>query len=159
MNLLLLRDYFTDGATLSTLTIDGKPGFYACEDVDRGLESSMPLADLQRLKVHGKTAIPIGRYRLGIRFSPKHSKELLYLRNVPDFQYIELHPGNTPADTEGCILPGLARDHATMTVSKSRRAVDWLETNALGPMARVRSHDDVWITVDRDPAAWAAFRS
>ena len=94
-------------------------GVYFCdtlEDVDRGLTADMPLDELKRIKVCGRTAIPIGRYQitLGIQ-SPKFSKYKQYdfckgylprLLNVPAYEGVLIHIGNTHADTDGCILVG-----------------------------------------------------
>ena len=57
--------------TIGRLYIDG---VYFCdilEDTDRGLDSSMTLAQIQRIKVHGKTAIPTGIYDVLLSYSPK----------------------------------------------------------------------------------------
>jgi len=154
MTLHLLRDTFTDTATLGTLTIDGKPFGYVCEDTDRGLDASMPLADIKARKVKGQTAIPTGTYRLGIRYSPGHKKEVLFLQDVPGYQYILVHTGNNAGDTEGCQLPGTQRDVARMTVSHSTPAVAWLEANV---MPLVRQGVAVTYEITREPGAWAAF--
>jgi Family of unknown function (DUF5675) len=50
--------------------------------------------------------IPTGRYEFIIAFSPRHNRNLPLLENVPDFEGIEIHTGNYPKDTEGCILVG-----------------------------------------------------
>ena len=63
--------------------------------------------DLSReKKVKGSTAIPSGIY--GIKFSPsaKFNRMMPYLVNVPLFEGIMFHPGNTLKDTAGCILVG-----------------------------------------------------
>ena len=76
----------------------------------------MPTSVNQAKKIRGQTAIPTGRYRvtLGVK-SPKYSKKKQYaacngylprLINVPAFDGILIHIGNTAADSEGCILVG-----------------------------------------------------
>lgn len=152
MHLHLTRDTFTDGATLGTLTIDGKPFGYVCEDRDRGLDATMPLAEIRARKVRGQTAIPAGTYRLGVRYSPGHKRDVLYLIDVPGFQFILVHSGNDASHTEGCQLPGTQRDVAAMTVGHSKAAVAWLEANV---MPLVRQGAAVTYEITRDPAAWA----
>jgi len=135
MKLVNMRDVFSEHATLGTLTIDDKHFGYVCEDTDRGLDSSMPLAEIKRLKVKGRTAIPTGVYRVGIRYSPGHKKDMLYLQDVPGYQYILLHTGNTAEDTEGCQLLGLTRSVPSMSVGKSTPAIAWIEAQLM-PLIR-----------------------
>jgi hypothetical protein len=59
------------------------------------------------VKVYGKTAIPFGVYMITITLSPKFNRELPLINDVPGFQGIRIHPGNTAEDTEGCILVGV----------------------------------------------------
>ena len=56
-------------------------------------------------------AIPIGAYGLTWAFSPKHAKFVPLVEDVPDFEGIEIHIGNFPRDTEGCLLVGEVRGH------------------------------------------------
>jgi hypothetical protein len=116
MELLLDRIARRDTYTIGHLYIDGKRFCDTCEDTDRGLRQDLPLSVNQAKKRRGVTAIPTGRYRvtLGVK-SPKYSKKKQYdfcngyvprLINVPAFDGILIHIGNTAADSEGCILVG-----------------------------------------------------
>ena len=71
-----------------------------------------------QLKVKGKTAIPEGRYEMDYHYSEKFGLWLLYLKHVPLFQGILIHPGNTPQDTKGCILLGDNRAVGRLTNSR-----------------------------------------
>ena len=58
------------------------------------------------LKVKGMTAIPEGRYLMRFTYSPKFGKRLFQLMDVPLFDGIRIHSGNSVKDTQGCILVG-----------------------------------------------------
>ena len=100
MKLQLIRD-LTDGKrTFGKLFIDGEFVCDTLEDVDRRLESG-------GVKVPGETAIPLGTYTLTVNQSPRFKRLLPLLLSVPDFSGVRMHPGNSEADTEGCILLGV----------------------------------------------------
>lgn len=152
VRLVLVRDVFGAEATLGRLSIDGDFFGYVCEDQDRGLDRSMPLAEIKRRKVRAETAVPATNdgapYRVGIRFSPKHGRVVLYLEDVPGFRFIEIHSGNKESQTEGCQLAGTTRDVATMTVGHSKPAVEWLERKLI-PL--VRAGVEVTYAIVREP--------
>jgi hypothetical protein len=69
------------------------------------------------VKVPGKTRIPAGTYKVKLRNEgtltqkyaqkfPDIHKGMMWLQNVPGFEYVYLHVGNTAEDSEGCILVG-----------------------------------------------------
>lgn len=61
-------------------------------------------------KIKGETCIPLGLYPLSTRFSPRFSKaynhDMIWVQNVPGFDFILIHWGNTISDTEGCLIIG-----------------------------------------------------
>lgn len=71
----------------------------------------------QDKKVKGETRIPAGTYRITLRkeggFHANYSKSypgmhkgMLWVRDVPGFEYILIHTGNTDEHTMGCLLVG-----------------------------------------------------
>jgi hypothetical protein len=118
MELVMTRTTRTNRSTISDLTIDGKFECFVLEDKDRGLQQGMPLSELTALKIKTKTAIPSGRYEIVVSFSDRFKKMLPLLLDVPAFAGIRIHPGNTDADTEGCLLPGKAKSPDMVTSSK-----------------------------------------
>ena len=116
MELTLKRIARREKYTIGRLYIDGKYFCDTIEDKDRGLSQKLPVAVNKNLKRRGVTAIPVGRYRVTLDVaSPKFSKKTAYqfcggrlprLVNVPAFDGVLIHIGNTANDTEGCILVG-----------------------------------------------------
>lgn len=147
MRLVLTRDYWLSDRVLGTLTIDGQPFGYTVEDTDRDLDSDMRVSDIIARTIATKTAIARGIYALDIHDSPSQGREVLHLVDVPGNRWILIHSGNDPSASSGCILVGLHRDLAKGTISDSRAAVSWLETNKSGPMAALRAGRRVTIEV------------
>ena len=116
MKLTLKRIARKEGYTIGRLYIDDAYFCDTLEDRDRGLEQAMPLDMIKRIKVKGETAIPTGTYELSMRhISPKYSRKKAFaftggvmprLLNVPGYEGVLIHSGNTAADSEGCILVG-----------------------------------------------------
>ena len=50
--------------------------------------------------------MPAGTYDVSLRYSPSHGYAVPGLKNVPGHNDIEIHAGNTKADTKDCVLPG-----------------------------------------------------
>lgn len=108
MKLLLKRVALRETYTIGRLYVDNHLFCDTCEDKVRDIE--------REGKVYGKTAIPYGTYKvtLGVQ-SPKYSQRASYdwckgylprLLNVPHFDGILIHAGNTAEDSAGCILVG-----------------------------------------------------
>ena len=116
MELTLKRIARKEKYTIGRLYIDGKYFCDTIEDKDRGLSQDFPITVNKTKKKYGVTAIPVGRYRVTLDVvSPKFSKKTAYqfcggrlprLVNVPAFDGVLIHIGNTANDTDGCILVG-----------------------------------------------------
>lgn len=120
MELKLQRFQRTDISTISKLFIDEEEFCFCLEDKDRGLHQGMTVQEILAIKVYGKTAIPTGKYQVVITFSNRFKKPLPLLINVPGYEGIRIHPGNTAADSSGCLLCGTTYD--TDRVNNSREA-------------------------------------
>jgi hypothetical protein len=106
--------------TIGALSVDGNFECWVCEDTMR----EQPGQPVSAWKVPGKTAIPAGAYAVDITMSARFGRDLPLLVNVPGFTGIRIHPGNTAADTDGCLLPG--EDRLAKSVGRSRIAFDRL---------------------------------
>ena len=106
MELLLIRRYKNDKYTIGDLYIDGVWFSNTLEDTDRGLTDDMSEEQIKKIKVYGKTAVPKGRYKIEVTYSPKFKRYLPILLNVKGFSGIRVHSGNTAEDTLGCLLVG-----------------------------------------------------
>jgi hypothetical protein len=88
------------------MTIDGR---HAC-------------STLERVAV----AIPPGRYQVTLYPSPHFQRNMPLLVDVPGRAYIEIHFGNYPDESDGCILVGNPSDPTTGDVFNSRKTFDAL---------------------------------
>lgn len=98
MNLEVRRklDWSDEYATEGELWMDGKFSGYTLEPPRRDPPNK-------------PRAIPCGTYDVTWAFSPKHNRFVPLVENVPDFTGIEIHIGNYPKDTLGCLLVGNVR--------------------------------------------------
>jgi len=96
MKLTLERIYKADTYTIGKLFIDGVLFCDTLEDAVRP----------DGVKVYGKTAIGKGIYKVILNVSNRFKILMPLLLNVPNFEGIRIHSGNTDADTHGCLLVG-----------------------------------------------------
>ena len=117
MELRLERKYKKETYTIGNLYINGKWFCNTIEDKDRNLYQGMPVDYIRQEKVYSETAIPYGRYEVTLKVqSPKFSKTAKYERckgylprllDVPAFEGVLIHIGNSANQSAGCILVGL----------------------------------------------------
>ena len=84
--------------------------------------------EFREVKISGETRIPAGTYNITLRteggfnqryndkFGTDFNKGMLWVRDVPGFEYILIHIGNNDNDTEGCLLVG---DTQTQNITKN----------------------------------------
>lgn len=77
--------------TIGKLYIDGEYFCDTIEDKDRGLDISMDIEEIKRIKVFGKTAIPTGTYKVEMTYSPRFKKILPLIVGVKGFEGIRIH--------------------------------------------------------------------
>lgn len=108
MKLLLKRIAFEDTYTIGKLYIDGQ---FFCDTLE---DKVRPFGE----KVFGETAIPSGIYKVVLTRSERFKRVLPLLLNVPDFEGIRIHGGNTAVDTHGCLLVGVNDKKGQLSQSK-----------------------------------------
>lgn len=105
MKLTLKRIALRQTYTIGKLYIDDTYFCDTLEDTVRDTNKSGKF-DNGEQKIKGKTAIPYGTYEIKWTYSPRFKKYTPQLMNVPSFEGIRVHAGNTSADTEGCLILG-----------------------------------------------------
>jgi hypothetical protein len=131
-DLTIIRKWFTTRSTVSEIF-----GWDVTEDASKML--CYALEDEARpsgVKIPSVTCIPEGEYRVKISYSNRFKRDLPIIYTHEDhngepyvivdgkhiWRGVRIHPGNTDADTEGCILPGMSKDKDR--VDSSRIAFD-----------------------------------
>ena len=111
MKLNVVRHQFGEEATNGLLFIDGVFECYTLED------------QYQEVKVMHETCIPEGTYEIKLRdaggfssrylqkYGPEFHKGMLHIVDVPGFEYILIHCGNTDEHTAGCLLLGNSQEN------------------------------------------------
>lgn len=105
MNILVTRLAQIGKATTSAIFIDGLFECFGLEDIYR------------EIKVPGETRIPAGIYDLRLKLDgkkndeykikfPEFHKGMLEIRGVNNYSGVLIHIGNSPKETEGCLLVG-----------------------------------------------------
>lgn len=114
VNLLIIRDTFTDKSTIGKLYVNGE---LFCDTLE------LPYKDNQR----SISCIPDGEYKVNLRTARESAtRDYLHMivEDVPNRSYILFHRGNKPSHTRGCILVGQSRQQNF--VGNSTLAMDLL---------------------------------
>lgn len=147
MEILLRRFLSNKNETMGVMLINGAPVCWTLEDEHR------------TQKVYAETRIPAGTYKIGLRtegghhakYSKKYPtihKGMLELQNVPNFQFILIHIGNSDKDTAGCILVGnvpSSLSASKLTVAESTVAYEKIYKLIITAINR---QEDVTITIE-----------
>lgn len=134
MEILLKRKYRLQGYTIGKIYIEGLYFSDSLEDRDR--------LYFGEKKIYGETAIPVGRYKIEMSWSPKYQRMMPRLLNVPQFTGILIHSGNKPEHTAGCILTGLNKEKGKVLYSKYY--ADTIRDKIIDAEDR---GEEIWITI------------
>jgi hypothetical protein len=145
MEITVMREPSRGGATIGKLFVDGAFKCHTLEDEIREIDGQ----PVHSWKVKGATAIPAGRYRVALEYSPRFGSDTLTIHDVPGFQYIRMHAGNTSADTEGCLLLGLQAGPTGLIGGTSRPAVQLVKLLVKDAIERGEA---VWIDINNPNA-------
>ena len=105
MEIVVKRIALKPTYTIGKLYIDGEYFCDTLEDTVRDLNKNGKFDNGEK-KVYGGTAIPYGKYEVKWTYSHRFKKYTPQLMNVPSFDGIRIHSGNSSTDTEGCLLLG-----------------------------------------------------
>ena len=155
MELIVLRFSSQEDSTSGLLFLENELGLqflcYTLEDEKRAL------------KIRGETRVPAGRYKIKLRkeggFHARYKKRfrsihkgMLHITNVPNFEYILIHTGNTDEHTAGCLLVGDSQENNTIIkdgfIGKSTNAYKRVYPIIV---KKLQDNEEVWITyIDYD---------
>jgi hypothetical protein len=125
----LQRTHTNGPSTFGELLVDGRFICYTLEDEIREVFGK-PVSEW---KIKTATAIPSTNhtghtYQLTLEHSPRFGPDTLTVKDVPGFTGVRMHSGNTPQDTEGCPLLGMAITETGIAGGTSRPAVQAVKT-------------------------------
>ena len=134
MDIKEIRKEFTEKSTIGDFLIDGEFFCFSLEDMVRE----------PGVKVAGATAIPEGRYRVVLDQSARFRRVMPHILDVPGFEGVRIHSGNSAENTEGCILLGYekSKDFIGKSVLAFNRFFDIL-------YERTGKGEEAWITIER----------
>lgn len=108
LNIEVMRQYSGDDCTSGSMGVNGQ---FLCHTLER------PWADNQK----NISSIPAGTYPAFLRYD-KADHWRLQLENVPGRTGVQIHVGNEPDQTLGCILVGMDLAPSKCSVSRSKDA-------------------------------------
>ncbi len=138
LNLKLSRHTLTGTETLGNLLVDGKMFCYTLEDRVRKPNES---------KVYGQTAIPAGKYEIVVDMSKRFKRMMPRLLNVPGFEGVRIHGGNTHLDTHGCPLVAY-NQYKNKPHPVNAKIRNWIQGSAEKDLTKlIQSYDKCFIVI------------
>lgn len=135
MIITLERKIFEKDYTIGDLFINGEFFSNTLEDSNRDIDKDGKFSNGEK-KIPSKTCIPFGEYKIIVTMSPRFKRELPRLLDVPEFEGILIHRGNTHKDTSGCILIGEYKGNGVLVNSSI------YEKNLINIMKEALSKDE-----------------
>jgi len=142
VNWFLYRHYLGETYTIGKL-YNGKD--YLCdtlEDKVRDLNKDGDLDDPGEGKIFGETAIPFGRYRVILTWSPKFKRLMPEILLVKHFTSIRIHAITTEKDTLGCIGVGENKIKGKLINARAKEIVIVTILKDL-----IERNNEVWINI------------
>jgi len=137
MEILVDRFVSDEDSTISRVLLDGSFVCFGLED------------EYREHKIPSETRVAAGTYDVRLRtvggFHQRYQNRygdlhrgMLHVQEVPDFEYILIHVGNTDEDTAGCLLVGedAITTQGEMRVNMSRSAYQKLYPMVVDAAAR-----------------------
>jgi hypothetical protein len=152
MEILVTRFIYSDKSTIGDLTVPGHD--FKCHTLEDKVRPD-------GVKVPHETAIPAGRYKVVIDYSNRFKRYMFHVLDVPLFEGIRIHCGNTSADTDGCLLVGVSEQHDWIGGSHVAFAALWdllaikdgYDSEHL--CDRYKMREETWITIQQTMGAAA----
>ncbi|WP_417847127.1 DUF5675 family protein [Thalassospira povalilytica] len=139
-------------STVSRVSVDG---VFVCYGLEDGYRAQ---------KVAGETRIPAGAYVIGVRkvggFHGRYARDvrfkdihrgMLHILDIPNFEWVLIHVGNTHEHTAGCLLVGTAVNATPGRMSIGASAVAYRKLYSM--VIDAAEAGDLWIEyIDNDRA-------
>lgn len=108
-------------------------------------------------KIPGETRIPPGRYQIKLRDEGGMTKRygerfnfhqgMLWLQDVPDFEWVYIHVGNTDDHSEGCLLVGDGQVSNVVERGQVTNSVT-AYTRLYAKIVKALQTEEVWIEIE-----------
>ena len=138
MEIALKRRWFNEKATIGEMFLDGD-SFRFCYTLEDKCRTD-------GIKVPGATCISEGRYEIVLNYSDRFKRIMPLLLNVPNFNGVRIHSGNTSEHTEGCVLVGRVIVNADC-IGESRAIFNDL----FAKLEEGSKHGKIFISITHEP--------
>ena len=130
--------YNTDGykSVIGDLHLNCKFTCYTLEDEKRA----------DGVKVYGETCIPAQTYKFIINKSTRFNRDMILLIDVPNFEGVRIHGGNSAKDTHGCPLVAYNTDDKKIWGTSEKEVTKLCK--AKGGRGTITIHDS-FLTYDK----------